>query len=86
MKRVAFISCLTLAAIVLADPAWADVGSSFQAAGTTAVQWVRAGGLLIITVCGIMLVRGFQALYSLGAVILGLAIAIAPEQIMGLIG
>lgn len=88
MKRLAAAAALAAALAVLAPaaPALADVASALQTAGTNMIQWVRAGAIIVILVMGCLIVAGLRNIVAFGAAIVGLAIALQPEVIVGWIG
>lgn len=85
MKRLACAMAFSAAALLLfaADPALADVASTLQTAGTNIITWVRAGAILVVIGCGIAMVRGWFGAWAFAPALIGLAVAISPEQIVG---
>lgn len=71
---------------MMVGPAYADVSGMLASATSSVIGWVRVAGALIIVFFGIRMMGGHMNLMSAGGLLIGLAIALAPQEILSWMG
>lgn len=84
-NRIVLAVLIALFAI-LVGPAYADVSGMLGSATSSVIGWVRVAGALIIIFFGLRMMSGHMNLMSAGGLLVGLAIAMAPQEILSWMG
>lgn len=84
-SSLALVGLLTLGAMLIAEPAFAQLAGAFQAGGQWLVNVMIGAGVVIVIIGAAMILSGRTSLVGLLPIAGGLYIATHPQEVVALI-